>query len=157
METFEILMAEDNEADVRMTEVALRRAEVPARLSSVEDGLEAMRFLRREGLYADAPRPDLMLLDLRMPRKDGHEVLEEMKADERLRRIPVVVFTSSRAPRDVALAYALHANCYVVKPMAFDAYMGLMRTIAGYWLQTAVLPPACSTDEDDLGPSSVHA
>jgi two-component system, chemotaxis family, response regulator Rcp1 len=118
----ELLLVEDNEPDVRLTMEALREAKVKNRLSVVEDGVEALEFLRRQGPYADAPRPDLILLDLNLPRKDGRAVLKEIKADDSLRRIPVVVLTTSKSEEDVMRVYDLHANCYITKPVDFNRF-----------------------------------
>jgi CheY-like chemotaxis protein len=136
----DILLVEDNPGDVRLTREALREARVQNRLHVVGDGAEAMAFLRREGRYAQAPQPDLVLLDLNLPRKDGREVLAEIKADAKLRHIPVVVLTTSAAERDVASSYALHANCYVTKPMELDHYLEAVRALEGFWLGVATLP-----------------
>src|ERR687884_1433856 len=116
----EILLVEDSPGDVRLTREALRDGKVRNNLSVVTDGVEALAFLRREGRYADAPRPDLILLDLNLPKKDGREVLAEIKADPNLRRIPVVVLTTSEAEQDIVETYNLHANCYVKKPVDLD-------------------------------------
>jgi CheY-like chemotaxis protein len=136
----EILLVEDSLADVRLTEEAFRDAKVLNRMSVVTDGAEAMQFLRREGPHADAPRPDLILLDLNLPRKDGREVLKEIKDDPNLRRIPVVVLTTSRAEEDVLKAYNLHANCYITKPVDFTQFILVVRSIEGFWLSVVKLP-----------------
>jgi CheY-like chemotaxis protein len=137
----EILMVEDNPGDVRLTVEALQEAKVANHLSVVSDGVEAMDFLRRRGRYADAPRPGLVLLDLNLPRKDGREVLAEIKADPQLRRIPLVVLTTSSAERDVLRAYDLHANCYITKPVDFERFMQVVRSIEDFWLAVVKLPP----------------
>lgn len=136
----EILLVEDSLADVRLTEEAFRDAKVLNRMSVVTDGAEAMQFLRREGPHAEAPRPDLILLDLNLPRKDGREVLKEIKDDPNLRRIPVVVLTTSRAEEDVLKAYNLHANCYITKPVDFTQFISVVRSIEGFWLSVVKLP-----------------
>jgi len=136
----ELLLIEDSEPDVRLTIEALKEAKVRNRLWVVEDGVEAMAFLLRQGRYADAPRPDLILLDLNLPRKDGRQVLEEIKNDPSLRRIPVVILTTSRAEEDVLRAYDLHANCYITKPVDFDRFMEVIKTIEGFWLTVVKLP-----------------
>jgi two-component system, chemotaxis family, response regulator Rcp1 len=136
----EILLIEDNRADVRLTIEALKEAKIANRLTVLEDGVEAMAFLRREGQYAEAPRPDLMLLDLNLPRKDGREVLAEVKADPDLRRVPIVVLTTSQAEEDVLRAYNLHANCYITKPVDFRQFMKVVRSIEEFWLAVVRLP-----------------
>jgi len=137
-----VLLVEDNEADVRLTREALREAGENVRLSAVADGDLALAYLRREGGYADVPRPDLVLLDLNLPRKNGLEVLEDMRADEQLRSIPVIVLTSSAARQDVEDCYARGANAFVVKPLELDAFMDLIGAIRGFWLEVAQLPSA---------------
>lgn len=136
----DILLVEDSPTDMLLTEEALAHSKVLNNLHVVEDGVEAMAFLRHEGKYADVPRPDLILLDLNLPRKDGREVLTEIKADEGLRRIPVVVLTTSRAEEDVARAYGAHANCYIAKPVDFDQFTEVVRTIENFWFTVVVLP-----------------
>ncbi len=138
----EILLVEDNPGDVRLAVEALGDAKVANRLHVVEDGVEAMSFLRREARYADVPRPDLILLDLNLPRKDGREVLAELKQDVDLKRIPVVVLTSSAAEQDVVQAYNLHANCYITKPVDLDQFLKVVRSIEDFWLIVVKLPPA---------------
>ncbi|HEX2208573.1 MAG TPA: response regulator [Longimicrobium sp.] len=137
----EVLLVEDNPGDVRLTREALRDGKVHNNLSVAPDGVEALAFLRREGKYADAPRPDVILLDLNLPRKDGREVLEEIKADPSLRNIPVVILTSSEAERDIAQAYALHANCYVTKPVDLDQFITVVKSIEDFWFSIVKLPP----------------
>ena len=135
-----VLLVEDNEADVRLTREALRDAGDDIRLSSVTDGELALAYLRRENGYAEAPRPDLVLLDLNLPRKNGTEVLTEMRADEQLACIPVIVLTSSAAQQDVDECYARGANAFVVKPQDLDAFMDLIGAIRSFWLEVAQLP-----------------
>jgi two-component system, chemotaxis family, response regulator Rcp1 len=137
----EVLLVEDNPGDVRLTREALRDGKVHNNLSVVPDGVEALAFLRREGKYADAPRPDVILLDLNLPKKDGREVLEDIKADPALQRIPVVVLTSSEAERDIAQAYALHANCYITKPVDLDQFITVVKSIEDFWFTIVKLPP----------------
>jgi chemotaxis family two-component system response regulator Rcp1 len=137
----EILMAEDNPGDVRLTMEALHDAKVLNRMNVAVDGVEAMAFLRREGKYAHAPRPDLILLDLNMPRKDGREVLAEIKEDLDLRRIPVVVLTTSTAEKDIMESYDLHANCYIAKPVDLDQFLDVVKSIEDFWLTIVRLPP----------------
>jgi chemotaxis family two-component system response regulator Rcp1 len=136
----ELLLVEDNPGDVELTREALEEARVRNRLSVVGDGVEALAFLRREGPYAGAPRPDLVMLDLNLPRKDGREVLAEIKQDPELRRIPVVVLTTSEAEKDVLGAYELHANAYIVKPVDLDQFLGVVRSVEGFWLAVVRLP-----------------
>jgi len=136
----EILLVEDSPGDVRLTREALREGKVSNQVHVADDGVEAMAFLRREGPYADAPRPDLVLLDLNMPRMDGREVLAEMKADDALRSIPVVILTTSAAEEDVVKSYDLHANCYVTKPVDLDQFMRVVQSIEDFWLTLVRLP-----------------
>ena len=136
----EILLVEDSPGDVRLTREALREGKVRNNLSVVTDGVEALAFLRREGQYADAPRPDVILLDLNLPRKDGRQVLEEIKADDRFRRIPVVVLTTSRDEHDILRSYDLHANCYITKPVSLDQFIGVVQAIEGFWFTVVTLP-----------------
>jgi CheY-like chemotaxis protein len=136
----ELLLVEDNEADVRLTLEAFREAKVRNRLWVVEDGVEALAFLRRQGRHAEVPRPDLILLDLNLPRKDGRQVLQEIKNDESLKRIPVVILTTSRAEEDVGRAYDLHANCYITKPVDFNHFMEVVKSIEDFWLTVVKLP-----------------
>lgn len=137
----EILLVEDNPADVRLTQEALKEEKFYSNLSVVTDGVEAMAYLRREGRYAEAPRPDLILLDLNLPRKDGREVLEEVKSDPDLKVIPVVVLTMSKADEDIARSYRLHANCYVTKPVDLGQFLTVARSIQDFWLTIVKLPP----------------
>jgi chemotaxis family two-component system response regulator Rcp1 len=141
-DAIEVLLVEDNPGDVRLTREALREGKVRNNLSVAPDGVEALAFLRREGKYADAPRPDVILLDLNLPRKDGREVLEEVKSDPALRTIPVVILTSSEAERDIAQAYALHANCYITKPVDLDQFITVVKSIEDFWFTIVKLPPA---------------
>jgi chemotaxis family two-component system response regulator Rcp1 len=136
----DILLIEDNPGDVRLTVEALKEGKVHNRLSVCADGVEALAFLRREGQYADAPRPDVILLDLNLPKKDGREVLGEIKADERLRRIPVVVLTTSKAEQDILKSYSLHANCYITKPVDLEQFITVVRSIEDFWLTIVKLP-----------------
>jgi len=136
----EILLVEDSPSDTDLTVEALAAAKVTNRLSIVEDGVQAMEFLHREGQYAQAPRPDLILLDLNLPRKDGREVLAEVRSDEKLTAIPVVVLTTSQAEQDVLRAYALHANCYITKPVDFQQFLKVIEAIEGFWLSVVKLP-----------------
>ncbi|MBN1455075.1 MAG: response regulator [Methanomicrobia archaeon] len=137
----EILLVEDNPGDIRLTREGLKEGRIFNKLSVVEDGVEAMAFLRREGKYADAPHPDLILLDLNLPKKDGREVLKEIKSDPKLRRIPVVILTTSRAEEDIMGTYDQHANCYITKPVDFDQFLNVVKTIEDFWLTIVRLPP----------------
>ena len=137
----EILLVEDSPGDVRLTIEALKKAKIANRLSVVSDGVEAMAFLRKEGRYSGEPRPDAILLDLNLPKKDGREVLAEIKADGDLKRIPVVILTTSQAEEDVLRSYDLHANCYITKPVDFQQFMSVVRSIEDFWLAVVKLPP----------------
>jgi CheY-like chemotaxis protein len=137
----EILLVEDSPSDAEFTVEALKEAKVRNHLNVVEDGVQAMEFLRRQGQFAQAPRPDLIMLDLNLPRKDGREVLAELKADDTLKTIPVVVLTTSRAEQDVLRAYQLHANCYITKPVDFQQFLEVVRSIESFWLFVVTLPP----------------
>ena len=138
--SIEVLLVEDNPGDVRLTREALRDGKVSNHLSVVTDGVEALKFLRRQEPYADAPRPDVVLLDLNLPKKDGREVLQEIKGDPSLRTIPVVILTSSEAERDIAGAYALQANCYITKPVDLDQFITVVRSIEDFWFTVVKLP-----------------
>ena len=137
----EILLVEDNPGDVRLTREALKEGKVYSNLYWVKDGVEAMDFLRRKGRHAGAVRPDIVLLDLNLPKKDGREVLEEIKTDEDLKRIPVVVLTTSKAEEDVLRTYNLHANCYVTKPVDLEKFIVVVKSIDRFWLTVVTLPP----------------
>ena len=141
LQVIDILLVEDNPGDVRLAQEALKESKVRNKLFVVEDGVEAMTFLRKQGKYANAPRPDLILLDLNLPRKSGREVLAELKTDEHLRRIPVVVLTVSRAEEDVIRCYNDHANCYITKPLDFNQFMEVTKSIEEFWLTIVKLPP----------------
>ncbi len=138
----EILLVEDSPSDVRLTREALKEAKVVNMLHVAQDGIEALEFLRKQGEYASRPAPDLILLDLNLPKKDGREVLAEIKQDENLRRIPVVVLTTSRAEEDVVRSYNLHANAYVTKPVDLTQFLEVIRTIEAFWLAVVTLPPS---------------
>jgi len=137
----EILLVEDNLGDVRLTQEALREGKVRNHLYVAADGIEAMAFLRREGQHAQAPQPDLILLDLNLPKKSGPEVLAEIKDDPELRRIPVVILTVSKAEEDVLKSYNLHANCYITKPVNLDQFLEVVKSIEDFWLTVVMLPP----------------
>ncbi len=145
-ETIEILMVEDNVSDARLAEETLKDSKIHNNLYHVEDGVEAMRFLHRQGEYSRAPHPDLVLLDLNLPRKDGREVLAEIKEDSKLRLIPVVVMTTSVAERDLVRTYGLHANAYVVKPIDLDQFVEVVRGIKDFWLTIVKLPPKTESE-----------
>jgi CheY-like chemotaxis protein len=136
-----LLLVEDNEGDVRLTREALKEGKVTNALLVARDGVEALALLRREGKYEGAPRPDLILLDLNLPRMDGKQVLAALKADPDLKRIPVVVLTTSTAEEDILRTYNLHANCYVTKPVDFEKFVSVVRTIDAFWLTVVRLPP----------------
>ena len=136
----EILLVEDNPGDVRLTQEAFNEGRLRNNLSVVGDGVEAMAFLRQEGEHVMSPRPDIILLDLNLPKKDGREVLAELKQDPQLRRIPVVVLTTSRAEQDILNAYDLHANCYVTKPVGLDEFISVVKEIEDFWLMLVKLP-----------------
>ncbi|MCA1829219.1 MAG: response regulator [Myxococcales bacterium] len=137
----EILLVEDNEGDAHLTLQALASAKMRNRVSVVEDGIEAMEFLRRQGRHAGAPRPDVILLDLNLPRMDGREVLQELKKDPSLKTIPVVVITTSSAEEDVVRSYALQAACYVTKPVDLKQFLHVVQSISDFWLEIVRLPP----------------
>jgi len=137
----EILLVEDSPADILITREAFEEARLMNAIHVVEDGVQALEFLRREGRYASAPRPDLILLDLNLPRKNGREVLAEIKADESFKIIPVIVLTTSNASEDILQAYDLHANCYVVKPVGFENFLKAVQSIRNFWFSVVALPP----------------
>ena len=137
----EILLVEDNPGDVRLTQEALKEGKVYNNLHWAKDGVEALEFLRQQGKHGKAPRPDIILLDLNLPKKDGREVLEEIKTDEDLKRIPVVVLTTSKAEEDVLRTYNLHANCYVTKPVDLEKFIVVVKSIDVFWLTVVTLPP----------------
>ena len=135
-----ILLIEDNPGDVRLIQEALKDGKLAVNLHIAKDGIEAIAFLRREGEYSDAPRPDLILLDLNLPKKDGREVLREVKADDELKHIPIVVLTSSETDTDIAKCYNFHANCYVTKPVGLEQFSTIVRTIENFWFTIVKLP-----------------
>jgi len=136
----EILLVEDNPGDVRLTREIFKAARIRNIIHTVEDGVEAMEYLRNQGKYADAAKPDLILLDLNLPRKDGREVLAEIKMDDELKRIPVVVLTISKAEEDILKTYSLHANCYITKPVDLDQFIKVVASIEDFWLSVVKLP-----------------
>jgi chemotaxis family two-component system response regulator Rcp1 len=137
----DILLVEDNPGDVRLTIEALKEAKVLNKLTTVSDGVEALDYLKQRNKYAQATRPDLVLLDLNLPKKDGREVLAEIKSDAQLKRIPVVILTTSKAETDILKAYNLHANCYVTKPVDLDQFLVVVKSIEDFWLTVVKLPP----------------
>ncbi len=136
----DILLVEDNEGDARLATEAMRDSKIHNTLHHVSDGEEAMAFLRKEGKYANVPRPDLVLLDLNLPKKDGRQVLAEIKMDDDLKRIPVVILTVSSAEEDILKSYNLHANCYITKPIDLSQFMKVVRSVEDFWLTIVKLP-----------------
>jgi chemotaxis family two-component system response regulator Rcp1 len=137
---FEVLLAEDNPGDVRLTKEALKGTKLAINLHTARDGMEAIAFLRSEGKYATEPHPDLILLDLNLPKKDGREVLAEIKSDPQLKQTPVVIVTTSNAEEDIVKTYALHANCYLTKPIELDQFVVMVQSIVHFWLTLVTLP-----------------
>jgi chemotaxis family two-component system response regulator Rcp1 len=137
----EVLLVEDNPGDVRLTREALKDAKVRVNLHVASDGIEAMAFLMQEGEHKNAPRPGLILLDLNLPKKDGREVLKEIKENPALKSIPVVVLTTSTSDAEILRTYLLHANCYIAKPVDLDGFLTVVKTIDGFWLSLVKLPP----------------
>jgi chemotaxis family two-component system response regulator Rcp1 len=140
IEEIEILLVDDDPGDVRLTQEALKESRFRNRIHVVDDGIEALEFLRQQSGYADAPRPDIILLDLNMPRMDGREVLKIIKSDDDLKRIPVVVLTTSESDEDVLASYDLHANCYIAKPVDLNQFVKIVKTIEGFWFSIVKLP-----------------
>lgn len=141
LKPIEILLVEDNPGDADLAREALEHSKILNRLSVVDDGEKALDFVRRNGKYAQAPRPDLILLDLNLPRKNGREVLAEIKSDEDLKRIPVVILTASKDEEDILKSYNLHANCYITKPIDLHQFVRVVRAIEDFWLTIVKLPP----------------
>lgn len=137
----EVLLVEDNPGDAQLTRIALEDSKISINLNVVEDGVEAMAFLRKQENYVKAAHPDIVLLDLNLPRKDGREVLAEIKGDEKLKRIPVVILTTSQAEEDILKAYNLCANCYITKPVDFDQFVKIVQSIENFWFAIVKLPP----------------
>jgi CheY-like chemotaxis protein len=137
----QVLLVEDNPGDVELTRLALQEGKLLIDLSVVGDGAAVLEFLHRQGEYANAPHPDLLLLDLNLPKKSGHEVLAEIKADEKLRRIPVVILTTSQAEEDIIKSYNLYANCYITKPVSFEQFIRVVQSLEDYWFTIVRLPP----------------
>jgi chemotaxis family two-component system response regulator Rcp1 len=148
----EILMVEDNPGDVRLTRECFRDAGTAIHLHVAVDGVEAMQFLRREGMHADAPRPDLILLDLNLPKMDGREVLAHIKRDDELKAIPTIILTTSDAEADIVRSYQLQANCYLNKPVQLDAFESLVRSISDFWLTKVQFPNRGDSSEKHFGP-----
>ena len=140
-EEIEVLLVEDSPGDVRLTQEALNDSKININLQVARDGIEAMSFLRQEGEYANSPRPDLILLDLNLPRKDGREVLQEIKESPTLKSIPVVVLTTSASEIDILQSYMLHANCYITKPVNLAGFLKVVKTTLTFWLSVVELPP----------------
>ncbi len=140
-ERIEILLVEDNPGDVELTTLAFEESQLQVHLNVVEDGVAAMEFLNRKSAYTKAPYPDMVLLDLNLPKKSGHEVLAEIKANENFRRIPVVILTTSLAEEDILRAYNLYANCYIKKPVGFSQFIEVVHSIEDFWFKTVRLPP----------------
>jgi CheY-like chemotaxis protein len=137
----QVLLVEDNPGDVRLTEEAFKDAKVQLEMHVAGDGIEAMEFLRREGKFAESPRPDLILLDLNLPRKDGRDALAEIKCDPSLMTIPVVILTTSASDVDIESSYMLHANCYISKPVDMEGFLTVVKSIDDFWLSVVKLPP----------------
>lgn len=135
-----ILLVEDNPGDVRLTLEAFKEGKVNNKINVVNDGVEALAYLRKEGQYADVKQPDVILLDLNLPKKDGYEVLAEIKQDPDLKRIPVVILTTSEAERDILQTYYMHANCYITKPVDLDQFITVVKSIETFWLNVVKLP-----------------
>lgn len=135
-----ILLIEDNPGDVRLTQEAFKEGRLTVNLDVTMDGVEALKFLRKEAPYTEALTPDLILLDLNLPKRDGREVLQEVKTDSQLKRIPVVILTTSNAEQDILKSYNLHVNCYINKPVDFDKFFNVIQQIEDFWLSTAILP-----------------
>ena len=140
----EILLVEDNPADARLTQEGLREAKLSNSLTVATDGSQALAFLRKEGVYAGTPLPDLILLDLNLPGVDGREVLRQIKTDSRLKHLPVVILSSSAAEQDISMAYDSHANCYVTKPIDFDQFVNVVKSIQDFWFSIVQLPKEAS-------------
>jgi two-component system, chemotaxis family, response regulator Rcp1 len=140
LNTIDVLLVEDNPGDVRLTREALKEGRIAVNLRVANDGLEAMKMLRQEGEYVSLPLPDIVLLDLNMPKMDGREVLRQIKTDDNLKRLPVVILTTSAAEKDILQAYGLHANCYITKPVELEEFMEIVKSIEGFWLTVVKLP-----------------
>ena len=137
----EILLIEDNPGDVRLTIEALKESKIMNNMHVVDDGIEALSFLKKEGIYKDKPRPDLIILDLNLPKKDGREVLGEIKSDDYLKQIPIVILTTSEAEEDIIKSYELHANCYITKPVNMEQFIKVVKSVGDFWFSIVMLPP----------------
>ena len=142
MDAVEILLVEDNPGDVRLTQESLKESKMHNNLNVVQDGVEALKYLQREEPYENSVRPDIILLDLNLPRMDGRELLKIIKEDASLRRIPVVILTTSDSEKDILATYDLYANCYITKPIDLNRFAEIVKTIEGFWFQIVKLPPA---------------
>jgi two-component system, chemotaxis family, response regulator Rcp1 len=147
LQPIEILLVEDNPGDARLAKEALKESKLINNLSIAEDGVEAMNFLHKTGKYSNAPRPDLVILDLNLPKKDGREVLAEIKNDDNLKRIPVVILTISKAEEDILKTYNLHANCFISKPLDLDQFIKVVKSIEDFWLTIVKLPSGKTSKE----------
>jgi len=137
----EILLIEDNPGDVRLTIEALKESKIINHLEVVEDGIEALSFLKKEGIYKDKSRPDLIILDLNLPKKDGREVLGEIKSNDSFKQIPIVILTTSEAEEDIIKSYELHANCYITKPVNMEQFIKVVKSVGDFWFSIVMLPP----------------
>jgi len=137
----EILLIEDNPGDVRLTIEALKESKIINNLQVVEDGIEALSYLKKEGIYKDKPRPDLIILDLNLPKKDGREVLAEIKSNDTFKQIPIVILTTSEAEEDIIKSYELHANCYITKPVNMEQFIKVVKSVGDFWFSIVILPP----------------
>ena len=137
----EILLIEDNPGDVRLTVEALKESKIINNLNVVDDGIEALSYLQKEGIYKDKPRPDLIILDLNLPKKDGREVLGEIKSEDSLKQIPIVILTTSEAEEDIIKSYELHANCYITKPVNMEQFIKVVKSVGDFWFSIVMLPP----------------
>ncbi len=137
----EILLIEDNPGDVRLTVEALKESKIINNLNVVDDGIEALSYLQKEGIYKDKPRPDLIILDLNLPKKDGREVLGEIKSEDSLKQIPIVILTTSEAEEDIIKSYELHANCYITKPVNMEQFVKVVKSVGDFWFSIVILPP----------------
>ncbi len=137
----EILLIEDNPGDVRLTVEALKESKIINNLNVVDDGIEALSYLQKEGIYKDKPRPDLIILDLNLPKKDGREVLGEIKSEDSLKQIPIAILTTSEAVEDIIKSYELHANCYITKPVNMEQFVKVVKSVGDFWFSIVMLPP----------------
>ncbi len=137
----EILLIEDNPGDVRLTVEALKESKIINNLNVVDDGIEALSYLQKEGIYKDKPRPDLIILDLNLPKKDGREVLGEIKSNDSLKQIPIVILTTSEVEEDIIKSYELHANCYIIKPVNMEQFIKVVKSVGDFWFSIVMLPP----------------